>query len=92
MSVNFTFFIPTNASYLLIMPTSMCPIDEDWADSLVGLRMSVAEHWWDGCSGTVKYPGKISGFDPSAKRECYFCLELDDEFGAHYPMRYNAVL
>ena len=73
------------------MPSSVCIIDREWAESLVGLQLQVPEHWWDGCSGNLLFPGKIASFDSSAEKERFFNLELEEELGAYYPMRYDAV-
>jgi hypothetical protein len=72
------------------MPVS---VDKEWAESLIGLRMQVEESWWDGCSGSTLYPGRIAAvnFDDAVGR--FFLLQLDEEReGETYPMRYDAVL
>ena len=73
-------------------PSNTISVDREWAESLVGLRMLVESRWWDGYDDGELNPGTISAvdFDDSAGR--FFLLELDDEPGAHYPMRYDAVL
>jgi hypothetical protein len=66
---------------------------KEWAESLIGLRMQVEESWWDGCSGSTLYPGRIAAvnFDDAVGR--FFLLQLDEEReGETYPMRYDAVL
>ena len=71
--------------------TSNISVDKEWAASLVGLRMQVADNWWDGCHGSELYPGAISdvNFDDAAGR--FFILTLDgDEYT--YPMGYDAVV
>eukprot|EP00956_Cyclotella_meneghiniana_P043310 scaffold263758_cov139-Cyclotella_meneghiniana.AAC.1 len=54
--------------------------------------MLVESSWWDGYDDSELNPGTISSvkFNDNAGR--FFLLELDDEPGAHYPMRYDAVL
>ena len=68
-------------------PSNTISVDREWAESLVGLRMLVESRWWDGYDDGGLNPGTISAvdFDDSAGR--FFLLELDDEPGAHYPMR-----
>ena len=67
-------------------------IDEEWAETLVGIRMSIPENWWPGYNGNELYLGRISSLDLDADGARYFQLELDDEPGVYYPMRYDAVL
>ena len=69
------------------MPSSVCIIDQKWAESLVGLRMQVPDQWWDGCYGNMLCPGKITLFDSSVEKEDVFSLELEKEPGALYLMR-----
>ena len=67
-------------------------IDPEWAATLVGLRMKVPEHWWAGCTGNTLCEGEIAAIDFTDNAGRYFQLELDDEKGSHYAMRYDAVL
>ena len=48
-------------------------------------------HWRAGCSGNDELPGQISGVKFLDESQRYFLLELDDEMGDRYPMRYDAV-
>jgi hypothetical protein len=64
--------------------------DQKWASSLVGLRLKVPEHWWNGCTGNTLYAGRISAINVSDHRQRYFTLEMDT--GEEYPVRYDAVL
>ena len=64
--------------------------DQKWASSLVGLRLKVPEHWWNGCTGNTLYAGRISAINVSDHRQRYFMLEMDT--GEEYPVRYDAVL
>jgi hypothetical protein len=43
---------------------------KEWTESLTGIRMQVEESWWDGCSGSTLYPGRIAAvsFDDAAGR------------------------
>lgn len=68
------------------------PIDEEWAASLIGLRMQVPNLWWKGFEGDESLnEGMIIGVDFSAAKLNYFQLELAKEKGAIYAMRYDAV-
>ena len=67
------------------------PIDPEWANSLVGLRLLVPDSWWVNCSGEELNEGVIAAVDFTKPRCTFFQLELDNELGAHYPMRYDSV-
>ena len=54
-------------------------IDEEWAETLTGLSMSVPYKWWDGCTGSQLYEGRIAAVDFSDEAERYFMLDLDDD-------------
>ena len=34
----------------------------EWADALIGLWMSVPNHWWKGCRGNRLHQGRIFMF------------------------------
>jgi hypothetical protein len=72
------------------MPPTSYPFDPEWGESLIGLRMSVPLSWWPGYSGNDIASGKIAKFDPSASPP--FFLEVDDEPGDLYGIRYDAML
>jgi len=77
------------------MPSSnRIPIDQEWAESLIGLRVKVPEGWWDGASGSDLFMGTIRGvnFNDTAERYFQFECDGDDVPGRLYPMRYDAVL
>ena len=67
------------------------PIDTEWAESLVGLRVKVPDCWWVNCDGKKLYAGVIAAVDFTQPRQTFFQLELDSELGAYYPMRYDSV-
>ena len=54
--------------------------------------MKVPDHWWDGCTGYKLYEGIIATVNFAEHGDCCFQLEIDEERGALYPMRYDAVL
>ncbi len=67
-------------------------LDRQWAQTLVGLRLKVPDKWWDGCTGNNPNSGCIAGVN--FEDECsdrHFKFEIDDEQGAFYAMRYDAV-
>jgi len=80
------------------MPPS---IDRDWAQSVVGLRVSVPTSWWQGCDGNDINDGIIAAVDFTESNQRYFQLLLDDDKDhaevsddlreLYYPMRYDAV-
>jgi hypothetical protein len=68
------------------------PIDLEWAEALVGLRLNVPNSWWPGFVDGGLNRGQIAAVNLDAPNEYYFKVELDDELGAHYAMRYDSVL
>ena len=75
----------------MTMPSQTIPIDTEWAESLVGLRLLVPDSWWVNCSGEQMNKGVIAAVDFTKPRRTFFQFELDSELGAHYPMRYDSV-
>jgi hypothetical protein len=68
------------------------PINEEWAASLIGLRMQVPNLWWKGFEGDeILNKGTIVGVDFNAAKLNYFQLELANEKGAYCAMQYDAV-
>ena len=68
------------------------PIDSEWAETLVGLRLNIPDKWWPGfCNGSLNR-GKIAAINLDPLSSYYFEVELNDEPGAHYAMRYDSVL
>ena len=72
--------------------SKLVAINPEWAATLIGLRMKVPERWWAGCTGSKLFHGQIIAIDFSDDAERYFQFELDSEKGAHYLIRYDAVL
>ena len=66
-------------------------VDPEFAESFVGLPMSVPEYWWPGFKGKKLLPGKIKSVRPHDADLAIFQLELEDEPGVLYGMRYDAV-
>ena len=76
------------------MSSMQCPIDQEWAQSLIGILPQVPQSWWPGYSSSLLYAGAVREIDFSDERGGYFLFEDDDDddVGSHYPMQYNAVL
>eukprot|EP00956_Cyclotella_meneghiniana_P033551 scaffold96912_cov61-Cyclotella_meneghiniana.AAC.2 len=66
-------------------------VDQEWATSLIGLRMQVEERWWPEYSGSDLCPGQIIDVKFDDDQERYWLLQLDGEDWT-YPMRYDAVV
>ena len=68
-------------------------IDEEWAATLLGIRMRVPDNWWGGYTGSQLYESRIAAVDFSDEAERYFLLKLDDdnEKGEQYHMYYDDV-
>ena len=75
----------------MTMPSQTIPIDTEWAESLVGLRLLVPDSWWVNCSGEEMNKGVIAAVDFTKPRCTFFQFKLDSELEAHYPMRYDSV-
>lgn len=64
-------------------------IDLCWAQTYVGMQMSVPDCWWEGCNGQKNYPGTIDKYNPSTGK---WMLQLDDSnYHKTYPMKWGAV-
>jgi hypothetical protein len=68
------------------------PIDSEWAETLIGLRLNIPNKWWPGFSDGGINRGKIAAINYNPSSSYYFEVELDDEPGAHYAMRYSSVI
>ena len=77
-------------------PLSSCPIpiDPEWAESLVSLRLNVPSHWWPDFDGDEDNLGTIAAVNFTQTNRRYFQLLLDGDKGedAYYSMQYDAVL
>jgi hypothetical protein len=90
------FVTPHNQQTLLIaMPPTFVqhiPINSEWAEALVGLRLNVPNSWWPGFVDDGLNRGRIAAINLDAPNAFYFEVELDKDLGAHYAMRYDSVL
>ena len=66
------------------------PIDNKWAEQLLGLRLKVPSHWWQGHSGTNLHDGKLTSFDEEVAKWVFTLDDIDDDEPCL--MRYNAVV
>ena len=64
------------------------PIDTEWAETLVGLRLCVPDHWWIGFTSRKLNDGKLRSYDSSSQK---WMLVLDSEADTDYPIAYSAV-
>ena len=66
------------------------PINLEWAETLVGLRLNVPNSWWPGFFDGGINQGWIVTIN--FENVFYFKVELNDKLRAHYAMRYDSVL
>jgi hypothetical protein len=58
----------------------------------MGLRLNIPNKWWPGlCNGSLNQ-GKIAAITLDPLSSYYFQIELNNEPGVHYTMRYDSVL
>ena len=69
------------------MPPTLYPIDPEWGEGLVGLRIAVPLSWWHGYSSTDICLDKIAKFDPTESPP--FLLGVKGGSGNFYAMRYK---
>ena len=68
------------------------PIDSEWAETLVGLRLNISNNWWLDIKNGGLNRGHIAVINLNLSSWYYFEVELDNEPGAHYPMCYASAL
>ena len=68
------------------------PINSEWAEALVGLRLNVPNSWWPGFVDDGLNRGRIAAINLDTPNAFYFEVELNNKLGAHYAMRYDSVL
>ena len=64
-------------------------IDKEWAESIIGLRLKVPDHWWNNCNSRELHDGKIVSFDEGKQKWNLVCDSEPDE--VPYKMAYEAV-
>ena len=67
------------------------PIETEWAETLISLRLKVPESWWYGNDRDKLYSDTVSALEFLTSRQYVFQFELNTEYGAFYPIRYDAV-
>jgi hypothetical protein len=71
------------------MPPRQPRIDSCWAESLLGLRVRIPDHWWIGYTGSYLNDGKLIAFDVVNQE---WLIELDDQDDDdQYLFAYDAV-
>ena len=65
-------------------------IDPEWADALIGLQMSVPNHWWKGCRGNRLHQGRIAFFHENTNKWQLLLDDVNDD--NYYGMAWDAVL
>jgi hypothetical protein len=68
------------------------PIDSEWVEALVGLRLNIPNSWWPGFVDGGLNRGQIAAINFDTLNTYYFEVELNNELGAPYAMRYDSVL
>ena len=68
------------------------PINSEWAETLLGLRLNTPNKWWPGFRDGGINHGKIAAISLDLLSLYYFKVELNNEPGAHYAMHYSSVL
>ena len=65
-------------------------IDPEWAETLVGLRLAVPNHWWVGLRGNYLHQGCIELFFENTNQWQFVSDDVNDD--NHYPVSYEAVV
>ena len=68
------FSLTTNST--TTMSSAQCPIDQEWAQSLIGIWLQVPQSRWPGYSGSELYAGAVWELDLSDERSRYFYLRM----------------
>jgi len=90
-AIGIAFVLATLLHAHATMPSPVFPYDPEWADSLVGLPLAVPKHWWPGFNSPTLCLGKIISINKNANSLNCFVLQVHDEPGQRYGMRYDAV-
>ena len=65
-------------------------IDPEWADTLLGLRVALPNHWWVGHRGNRLHQGRIVLFLENTNRWQFLLDDVNDD--NHYPLSYKGVV
>lgn len=67
-----------------------CPLDVRWLRSLIGFRVNVPDHWWNGFTGKKKNPASIIAIDAHrSDTTSYFQFELDEDRARNIEREFN---
>ena len=69
-----SFSLTTNST--TTMSSTRLPIDQEWAQSLIGIRLQVPQSWWLGYNGSEMYSGAVQELDFSDERGRYFMMMM----------------
>ena len=58
------------------MSSTRLPIDQEWAQSLIGIRLQVPHSWWLGYNGSELYAGAVQELNFSDERGRYYYLSM----------------
>ena len=64
-------------------------IDPEWANTLLGLRVSLPNHWWTGFRGNRLRQGCLVLFLENTNQWQFLLDDVDND--NHYAMRYKGV-
>jgi len=65
-------------------------IDDEWASKLVGIRVAVPNHWWQGLRGQKLWNGQVVSFNSSEQKWMFVVLDKPEE--EEYGLNYQALL
>ena len=69
-------------------PTRVITIDSEWAEKLIGIHVSVPNHWWQGLKGRKLWTGVVVSFDVDQQKWMFVLDDIDkeyEEYGLNYP-------
>ena len=64
-------------------------IDSKWAEKLIGMRLCVPNHWWQGHKGRKLWNGEVVSFDVDLQK---WNFVVDGDEAEQYAMNYNGLL
>ena len=65
-------------------PTRVITIDSEWAEKLIGIHVSVPNHWWQGLKGRKLWTGVVVSFDVDQQKWMFVLDDKDEEYGLNY--------
>ena len=58
------------------MSSAQCPIDQEWAQYIIGICLQVPQSWRPGYSGSELYAGAVQELNFSDERGRYYYLSM----------------